>query len=396
VEASAFVSGAGQLAAEGYESVADVFRAILSAEDGAGGALAVVVDGKVVLDIWGGVANEHGRAWSHDTIACVFSGSKGLVATCVLMLLDRGELDLDRPVSYYWPEFAAEGKDQVLVRHVVSHRSGLPGLATAVTVEEATDDVRMARLLAMQAPQVQPGTWHAYHALTYGWMCGEIVRRVTGHSVGQFFHDEVAVPLGLDAWIGLPPEMRTRLALLRKEDGFGAAPASAGDPVAWSIFHNPPRFSGHGVHDLAANEWRWLEAEVPASNAVVSARALARLYGCLARGGEIDNVRLLSDSTLARGRQLLTSGRDAYAGVPAAFGVGFALQTEAMPFGPARDGFGHGGAGGSIHGAWPGLKTGFSFVPRTLHGPDSSLARSQPLLNTLHAAILRERPRGDR
>jgi CubicO group peptidase (beta-lactamase class C family) len=375
--------------ASGYEQVAEIFAHNLAAGREVGGAFAVVVDGEPVVDIWGGTAaDEPPRVWEHDTVACIFSGTKGIVATCVLMLLDRGELDLDTPVRHYWPEFAANGKDGVLVRHIVSHRSGLPGLTTPVTVEEATDDVRMAALLAAQAPQVPPGSWHAYHALTYGWMCGELVRRVTGESVGTFLRDEIAEPLGLDTWIGLPAHVWPRVAILRRKEGFGVMPDPP-DAIAWSIYHNPPRFgvSGDGWA-LAANDYRWVAAEVPASNGVTSARSLARLYGCLSLGGELDGVRLLSERTLTLGRHVLTSGRDAYSDNPAVFGVGFALQTEAMPFGPPPDGFGHGGAGGSLHGAWPSLRTGFSYVTRSLQGPDASRARIEPLLDALHNAVI--------
>lgn len=375
----------------GYEGVAEEFERNLAERGEVGAAFAAFVDGEPVVDVWGGWADRRRDAeWRGDTLSPVFSGTKGLVAVCLLILIDRGELDLEAPVCRYWPEFAANGKERVLVRHVVAHQAGLPGLETPVSVEEAVDDVRMARLLARQPGLTAPGAQVAYHAITFGWLCGELIRRVDGRSVGRLLREEIADRLCLDLWIGLPEEHEHRVAVVEPGEGFGAprqTPAAAdGDArTAWSIWDNPPRFSGDG---LAANSPLWHAAQIPATNGVCSARSLARLYGCLAGQGEIDGVRLLSRAAVETGRRLLARGRDPQLDTPMAFGVGFQLQTEQMAFGPPRDAFGHGGAGGSMHGAWPGLRTGFSYTPSLLRAISGRVDdRAAALLGALHRAV---------
>ena len=376
--------------AAGFEPVATAFECNLRERGDLGAAFTAYVDGLPVVELWGGFADRaQGRAWERDTIAGIFSGTKGLVATCVLQLVERGALELDERVSTYWPEFAVQGKQEILVRHVVSHQAGLPGLTTPVTCEEAGDDVRMARLLAAQPALCPPGTRFWYHALTFGWLCGELVRRVDGRSVGRFFAEEIAGPLGLDAWIGLPAEQEDRVALLVRGAGFGMQrrdeqTGSDGDPVAWSIWSNPPRFTSD---PLPVNTRAWRAAEIPGSSGVASAAAVARLYGCLARGGELDGVRLLAPDTLELGRRCLTHDVEPYLETPMAFGVGYELQTEARPFGPPTVGFGHSGAGGSVHGAWPELRTGFSYVSTTLRDSRGTDPRGAALLEALHDAV---------
>jgi CubicO group peptidase (beta-lactamase class C family) len=379
--------------APGFEGVAEQLERNFAARGEIGAAFAAVLDGRPVADLWGGLADRaHGRPWREDTLAMIFSGTKGLVATCLLLLIERGRLELEAPVARYWPAFAAHGKEGVLVRHVVSHQAGLPGLTTAVTPEEATDDVRMAALLADQPLAWAPGARLCYHAMTFGWLCGELVRRVDGRSVGRFFAEEVARPLALEAWIGLPTEHDRRVAVLEPGPGFGTQPrdlraAHAEDRVAWSIWANPPRFSGD---PLPVSMRSWRAAEIPSSNGVACARSLARLYGHLAAGGE-DGFRLLAPRTLALGTTRLAAGVDPYLEEPLAFGVGFQLQTEAAPFGAAPVGYGHAGAGGSVHGAWPELRTGFSYVTSRLCESRGADPRSAALLDALHEAVCARR-----
>jgi CubicO group peptidase (beta-lactamase class C family) len=310
------------------------------------------------------------------------------VATCLLLLIERGQLELDAPVCSYWPEFAANGKERILVRDVVSHRAGLPGLLTPVSVEEATDDLRMAALLAAQRPIKAARAGPLYHAMTFGWLCGELVRRVDGRSVGRFLREEIAGPLDLEVWIGLPERFEHRVAVLERDSGFereqsGLVLGPNDDEVAWSIWSNPPRFAD-GL--LAANLRRWHAAEIPASNGIVTARSLARLYGCLARGGEFDGGRLLLPDTLEMARGCLARGHDPYLG-EVAFAVGFQLQTTQMELGPPADAYGHAGAGGSLHGAWPSLRTGFSYTPNLLSSLATADPRPEALLDALHTAI---------
>lgn len=379
----------GGFARPGYEPVAAAFVRNFGERDELGAAFAAWCDGEAVVDLWAGVAERStARPWREETLAPVFSGSKGLLATCLLLLVERGQLDLDAPACAYWPEFAARGKDGILVRHLVSHRAGLPGLTTPVSVEEATDPVRMASLLAGQAAIAPPGSWFYYHALTFGWLCGELVRRIDGRTAGRFFAEEVADRLGLEAWIGLPAEQEERVAVVEGEAGLEAREdreaACDSDPIAWSIWENPPRFE---AGSLAANMRVWREAEVPASSGVASARSMARLYGCLARGGELDGIRILDPATLELASTPLTCGLEPILEKQMCFGVGFELQNSRLSFGPAREAFGHTGAGGSVHGAWPGLATGFSYVTNSLREFPVVDPRSEALLGALHEAV---------
>lgn len=374
--------------ATGFEGVLAAFMRNFESRGEIGAAFAACVGGTPVVDLWAGYADrEQGRLWDEDTLVGIFSGTKGLVATCLTLLIDRGLLDLDEPVSSYWPEFAAQGKESVLVRDVVSHQAGLPGLVVPVSIRDATDDVRMAELLAAQR-QVPRAQGPRYHALTFGWLCGELIRRVDGRSVGRLLHEDIARPLGLEIWIGLPDDQESRVAFLERDSGFGervVAAARDSDGVAWSVWSNPPRFGDDG---LAANLPIWHAAEIPATSGIVAARSLARLYGCLACGGEIDGERVLSSKALETARQPLAAGVEPDLGISLAFGTGFELQTADRRLGPPSDAFGHTGAGGSVHGAWPSQGVGFSYAPNLLSdlaGPDP---RAEDLLTELHAAVL--------
>lgn len=379
----------GGFAAPGFESVSEVFGRNFAERGEVGAAFAAYVDGEAVVDLWGGLADRRqGVAWQRDTLVGIFSGTKGLVATCLLLLLERGQLRLDVPVSRYWPEFGAEGKEHILVADVVSHQAGLPGLMTPVSVKEATNDRRMAQLVALQRPLSRPCDGPRYHALTFGWLCGELIRRVDGRSVGRFLREEIGERLDLDLWIGLPAQHKDRVAVIERSAGFQReleqiASERDADRILWSILSNPPRFSGT---DVAANDPRWRAAEIPATNGIATARSLARLYGCLARGGELDGIRLISPATIENGRRCLARGHDPYLDEPQAFATGFELQTKDMPFGPVADAFGHRGAGGSVHGAWPEMRTGFSYAPNLLASFGEIDTRGLALLRALHTA----------
>jgi CubicO group peptidase (beta-lactamase class C family) len=375
--------------APGFEGVTEEFARNLEHRNELGAAFAAVVDGVPVVDLWGGLSDPHRIVpWRRDTLVCIFSGTKGLVATCLLILLERGKLELDAPVCRYWPEFAAAGKEGIRVRHVVSHQAGLPGLAVPVTADDAADHVRMAALLADQAPVHEPGSRLWYHAMTFGWLCGELVRRVDGRTLGGFFREEVAARLGLDAWIGLPEEYESRVAVLVPAAEFGerrsALPDAEDNDIASSIWMNPPRFS---ADPLPANTPLWHRAEIPASNALATARAVALLYGCLANGGTVDGIQLLQPHSIERGTTLLSRGVDPYLEEEFAFGVGFQLQTPAGRFGPVDDAFGHPGVGGSVHGAWPATRTGFSYVTNAPHASAGHDPRADALLTALAGAL---------
>ena len=377
--------------APGFERVRAAFAENFARFGELGAAFAVVRDGDPVVDLWGGIADEAGgRPWERGTLQLVFSGTKGFVALCLLMLVDRGELELDAPAARWWPEFAAEGKGHVTVAELASHRGRLPGIRTPLEGDEWFDAERMAALLAAQPQESDPRAADAYHALTYGWLCGELVRRADGRSVGRFFAEEVAAPLGLELWIGLPSEQEPRVSTLRYGEQWGTGSALDGaaldaDRLLASVYGNPRLFPDERGR-LPWNRPELHRSEIPGAGAIGTARAIARLYGCLALGGELDGVRLLSAETLARGRRELSRRHDRLLDEPQAFGVGFALQTERHAFGPPADAFGHDGAGGSNHCAWPSQRIGISYAMNTLRG-DLVDPRSQALLAALHASL---------
>jgi CubicO group peptidase (beta-lactamase class C family) len=355
--------------ADGYEPVAEVFAETLAEDAGGGAAFAAVVDGQSVVDLWGGVADdETGAPWGENTMQLVFSGTKGFVAACLLVLLERGALDLDSPVSRYWPEF----HDGVLVRHVVSHTAGLPGVRRPLEPEDLLDGDRMARLVAEEEPFWEPGSRVAYHALTFGWLCGELVRRVDGRSIGRFFAEEVATPLGLELWIGLPPELEPRVARLQRSDDYGITfLGDEPDPLLEALY-------GPLLGSFPWNDAAFHQAEIPAANAIGSARSIARLYGSL--------PHLVGEETMLVGRTELSRGLCAVTQRPYAFGVGFELQTELGTFGPPRNAFGHTGSGGSRHGAWPTERVGFSYSMSMLR-PEAGDTRATRLLAALYEAV---------
>jgi CubicO group peptidase (beta-lactamase class C family) len=364
----------------GFEAVAEAFARAVPA-GGAGGAFCAVVDGRPAVDLWTGIRD--GRAlWQERTAAVVFSGTKGVVATAVLTLVDRGALDLSWPVARVWPEFSEAGKGAVHVADVMAHTAGLPGVVEPVPVTALRDPASIAALLARQAPLVPVGM-PSYHALTYGWLVDEIVRRVDGRGVAQIVAEHVAAPLGLDLWIGVPDDILPRVAQIRRAPEFVVS-ALAGDgepdPRLRFVYGNPP------LTDLDWSSPALLQASIPGANAVATARSLARLYGCLARGGEIDGTRLLAPETVDLGRRQLSRGADPLSGRPLRFGVGFELAGTPSALGPAADAFGHTGSGGSSHGAWPSLRTGFSFVTALMCREDGD-TRARSVLAALHAAL---------
>ena len=376
----------GGSAAPGYEPVARAFAQMMASGDEAGSAFAAVVDGIPVVDVWGGIAHrEPVTPWAKETVQLIFSGGKGLVATCILLLLDRGQLSLDRPVGSYWPAFGAAGKGGLLVRHLVSHQAGLPAVEPPPSGQEALDPVEMAARLARQPSRWPPGTAITYHALTFGWLCDGLVRQVDGRSLGRFFAEEIAGPLGLDAWIGLPESAGSRVATMLRAPDYAV---TFGDVNGEERELLTRIYAGGGIvgERFIVNDRDFLRAEVAGVNAVATARSMARLYGCLAADGVIDGVHLLSPGTVRLALAPLATGRDQLTHKPLAFSCGFELQSELQWYGPAASAFGHSGAGGSVHGAWPELHTGFSFGTNLMRRDDRD-GRAQRLLGVLHAAV---------
>lgn len=375
--------GAEGFVAPGFEPIAVEFEKNFADRGEVGAAFAAIHEGEVVVDVWGG-DDGSGRAWQEDTLQIVFSGTKGLMASCVLKLVERGQLDLDARVADYWPEFARNGKETVRVRHVVSHRAGLPGIVATISEDDLADYEKMERLLEAQPLAADPNAFNAYHALTIGWLCGALIRKIDGRTLGRFFAEEIAAPLGLEAWIGLPEELEHRVGRMVLGDGM-ASPTQEmlADPVLRSIWANPLLFRDN---EMAWNRRLTHGAEIGGAGGIATARAMARYYACMALGGTIDGVTVLKPESIALGRSELSRFLDPFILELMAFGTVWAIQTPQRRFGPPADAFGHSGAGGSIHGAWPSSGTGFSYTMNEMR-VDPYDTRSRVLLAALHDIV---------
>lgn len=369
--------------APGFESIAEEFERNFTERSDVGAGFAAMHDGKMVVDLWGGEA-ARGAPWREDTLQIIYSGTKGLMAACVLKLIEQGKLDLHDKVAKYWPEFAQNGKSTVRVRHVVSHGAGLPGVVADLTERDWPDYEKIEDRLAAQPFAPDPDAFHSYHALTIGWIVGALIRRIDGRTLGQFFADEFARPLQLETWIGLPEEFEPRVGKMQL--GEGMLPLTSeqlADPVFKSIWGNPPLFPND---DMAWNSRAIHAAEIGGAGGISNARSMARYYGCMALGGTLGGVTVLKPETVALGRQEISRFMDPYIAEAMAFGTVWALQTPQGRFGPAPDAFGHSGAGGSIHGAWPTERTGFSYTMNEMRA-DPQDKRSRYALQRLFEVV---------
>jgi CubicO group peptidase (beta-lactamase class C family) len=356
-----------------------------------GAALAVTLEGRLVIDLWGGHRDAARRQpWTRDTLVNVYSTTKGMTALCANRLIEQNRLDLDAPVARYWPEFAAAGKQSVRVRWLLSHQAGVPALREDVPREKRFDWEFWTEALAAEAPWWEPGTQHGYHALSFGHLVGELVRRVDGRSLGRYFREEFSEPLGLDFHIGLPAEEDARVAeLLRAPSPPPGVPnpfvAARKDPksLVGRVFGNPT------LETEDANTREWRAAELPAVNGHGTARGLARVYGALACDGVLDGVRVLSPEQIERVNTEQASGLDAVLKpLHSRFGLGFMLTQPMIPLGPNRRSFGHPGAGGSIAFADPDARLGFAYAMNQMQGGLSD-ARGFALIAAVYAALTR-------
>jgi CubicO group peptidase (beta-lactamase class C family) len=330
-----------------FESLRELFAAKLEDGEDLGASLAVNIRGEMVVDLWGGWADDARTVpWTENTIACVFSTTKTMTALAALVLVDRGELDLDTNVAWYWPEFTAQGKAAIKVRHLLSHTSGVSGWNQPVTFEDVYDWERATALLAAQAPWWEPGTASGYHALTYGHLIGEVIRRITGQRLGEFFASQIAGPLGADFHIGLPASEFHRVANL--------VPWPSQPTDLNQLDPNSPAFKTLCGPDLNLNvelsrTERWRRSDMGAVNGHGNARSVARIQSTVANGGEVDGVRLLSPQTINRIFEVQSHGVDLVLGMPLKIGIGYGLPwPDVLPFIPeGRVCFGS-GAGGSI------------------------------------------------
>jgi CubicO group peptidase (beta-lactamase class C family) len=348
-----------------------------------GAALAVTVEGTPVVDLWAGYADPgRTRPWRADTLVDVFSVGKPMAALCMLILAERGELDLDAPVALHWPEFAAAGKDAVSARVILAHRAGLPALRGELAAGAMYDWGLMTSALAAETPWWEPGTLHGYHVNTYGFLVGEIVRRISGRSVGRFFADEVARRLGADFHFGLAAADHARCADFLFPQVSGMDTTQMPEMTALAYL-SPPGITGDGTVNTAA----WRSAELPSANGHGTARAVARIYSALAAGGSIDGVRLLDPGTVALAATEASSGPDAVLGRPSRFGLGFQLTQPERPLGPSPNAFGHFGAGGSLGFADPDAGLAFGYTPNQGLGPRWQNPRNRALLDALYASL---------
>ena len=325
---------------ERFAAVRSVFERSLDEGSDLGASCAVYLDGEAVVDLWGGHADEARTVpWQSDTLVNVWSTTKTMTNLLALILADAGELDLGAPVARYWPAFRAGGKGDVEVRHLLGHTSGLAGWTEPMTVEDLFDWEKATSLLAAQEPWWAPGSSSGYHALTQGYLVGELVRRVTGQRVGAFFADQVARPLGADFFIGTPESADSRVAACVPPERLpGISEQDA--PFALRTFLNPL------VSAEASWSIPWRRAEIPAANGHGHARAVGAVHSLLACGGEARGVRLLSRAGCERIFEVQSDGKDLVLGVPLRFGLGFAVTPSHLPGGPRSCYWG--GWGGSL------------------------------------------------
>jgi len=372
--------------ARGFEPVREEFARNFAERGEIGGACCVYLRGEPVVDLHGGIADAvTQRPWQADTLQLVFSATKGVTATCVLMLVERGAIDLDAPVARYWPEFAANGKSAIPVRWLLSHRAGLAAIEGTFTLDEALSWDPVVTALAAQAPLWEPGTRHGYHLRSYGWLLGELVRRVDGRTVGRFLADEIAGPLGLDLWIGLPAAQEPRVSRIvppappPPDVQEMMARLFAPDTVAGRAFSGP---SNLFHYDDMWNRRALHAAELPSSNGIATARALARLYAALV--GKVDGIRLLRPETVAAACTTQSEGGDAVLYLPTRFGLGFMLPPALCPS-AGGSAFGHPGAGGSLALGDRAHGVGFAYVMNRM----SLATAGDPRADRLVAALAR-------
>jgi len=374
-----------------FSSVQEVFRENFDLGDEMGATVAVYLDGKPVVDLWGGNADAAGTIpWGRDTIVNVYSTTKGMTAICAHRLIDQGKLDVDAPVASYWPEFAQAGKAEMPVRYLLSHRAGLPAIKAPLPAEAMFNWETMTSALAAQKPWWEPGTRHGYHAITYGFLVGEVVRRITGKTLGAYFHQEVAGPLGADFHIGLDAKHDARTA-----DFIAAPPLPPGetDPMQELIAREPEGVTAKAMTNpgfafgVTDNSREWRGAEIPAANGHTNALAVARIYSTLSLGGELDGVRILSPPAIQAALVEQSNGQDAVLDRPTRFGLGFMLNSESFPLGPGLRSFGHAGAGGSLGFADPDAGIGFGYCMNQMLAETPDDSRAVRLIHAIYESL---------
>ncbi|MER5342223.1 serine hydrolase domain-containing protein [Streptomyces mirabilis] len=381
--------------AEGFEPVREAFARNFETLGERGAAVSVYRHGRKVVDLWGGTRDVDGTAdsapWEHGTAHVMHSATKGVGAAVLLMLHECGELDLDAPVGKYWPEFKARGKEHLLVRHVLSHQAGVPVVDVPLTPAEAADPDRTAESIAAQTPLWEPGTDHGYHPHTFGWMLSELVRRVTGgRGVGEFIATEIAAPLGLDLWVGLPRAEAHRVGRAGRVDSPEPSSALRTRPkrsVA-EAYKDPDSTTVRAFAAITPppddNDPAYRAAALPASNGIATADGLARFYAALI--GELDGTRLFTPATVDLARAEASAGPDRTLVITTRFGLGYMLHGTASPLlGPAS--FGHPGRGGPLGFADPESGIAFGYITNGFRKTVTADPRAQALVRAVRSAL---------
>ena len=381
-----------------FQEVRQEFERNFAERDEVGASVCVTVGGQTVVDLWGGTADtETGAPWTDETVSIVFSSTKGATAICAHVLASRGELDLDAPVTKYWPEFAQAGKENIQVKMLLNHQAGLPAVRENLPQGAYADWDLMVDALAKEEPFWEPGTRNGYHALTYGWLIGEVVRRVSGKSLGTFFRDEIAQPLGLDFWIGLPEDKESRVApMIAAEPDPNSVlfqeMATPGTLAALAILNVGGYMGAIPEYDTQAAH----AAEIGGAGGITNARGLAGMYEPLALGGKKGDVELVNAGTLARmGRVSSSTGRDAVLVMPTRFALGFmkTMDNRKEPAGVqdsvlfSEEAFGHVGAGGSFGFADPKAGMSFGYTMNRMGSGASLNERGQSLVDAVYRAL---------
>ena len=381
-----------------FQAVREEFERNFQDRGEVGASVSVTLDGQTVVDLWGGQANaETGAAWNEDTVSIVFSSTKGATAICAHILASRGQLDLDAPVATYWPEFAQSGKDNIPVKMLLNHQAGLPAVRDPLPQGAYADWDLMVNTLAKQEPFWEPGTRNGYHALTFGWLVGEVVRRASGKSLGSFFRDEIAAPLGLDFWIGLPEDKEPRVApMIAAEPDpnsrFFQEIAKPGSLQSLVLLNSGGYMGAEPEYDTRAAH----AAEIGGAGGITNARGLAGMYEPLALGGRKGEVELVNAETLARmGRVSSSTGRDAVLVMPSRFALGFmkTMDNRGEPAGvqdsvlTSEEAFGHVGAGGSFGFADPKAGMSFGYTMNRMGAGASLNERGQSLVDAVYRAL---------
>ncbi len=374
-----------------FAAVRDAFTANFADRGETGAAACLVLGGIVVADLWGGWADQaQVRPWRRDTLVNVFSVGKGLIAACTTRLIGERRLGPDTPVARYWPEFGAAGKAAITLRQLLSHQAGLPALRDPLPPGSMLDWPLMTGVLAAEPPWWPPGSAHGYHVNTFGFLAGEVIRRVTETTVGEMLRDQIAGPLGADVHIGLPAGQHGRVAHFAWPDPPPQAAPPRADAAATaeqqrmiaSAYANPADLSGLGVVNTAA----WRIAEVPSANAHATAAGVARVYAALAGGGAVDGVRIVDPGALADAVAEQVYGEDLVLRRPSRFGLGFQLTQPERPLGPGPRAFGHFGAGGSVGLCDPDAGVAFGYVTGQM-GPRWQNPRNRALIDAVFGCV---------